>query len=99
MIRFTFVNWNPLKAYFGKQSRVRRPYSIIQHKGGFQKMQQKCDIGGQNSNYEYTNETYAIYCGNIVFSEFSKFLAHMSHIFLRKLIFQLFFNMNSVIKL
>ena len=25
------------------------------------KMQQKCDIGGQNSNYEYTNETYAIY--------------------------------------
>ena len=25
-------------------------------------------------------------CGNIVFSEFSKFLSHMSHIFLRKLI-------------
>ena len=23
--------------------------------------QQKCDIGAQNSNYEYTNETYAIY--------------------------------------
>ena len=29
--------------------------------GGFQKMQQKCDIMGQNSNYEYTNETYEIY--------------------------------------
>ena len=25
-------------------------------------------------------------CGNIVFSEFSKFLSHLSHIFLRKLI-------------
>ena len=39
-------------------------------------------------------------CGNIVFSEFSKFLSHMSHIFLGKLIkvtFSAIFNMNSVI--
>ena len=50
-------------------------------------MQQKCDIGGQNSNYEYTSmKPRQFICGNIVFSEFSEFLSHMSHIFLRKLI-------------
>ena len=27
---------------------------------GFQKKQQKCDIEGQTSNYEYTDETNAI---------------------------------------
>ena len=49
-------------------------------------MQQKCDIGGHNSNYEYTNEPMQSICGNIQFLEFSKILSHMYHNFLRKLI-------------
>ena len=49
-------------------------------------MRQKCDIGGQNSNYDYTNAPQCnLRCGNIVISEFSKlFLSHMYHVFLKK---------------
>ena len=67
----------------------------------FKKMQQKFDIGGQHSNYEYTNETYAIYFVETLYFQNSViFESHMSHIFLRKLIkftFSVIFNMNSVI--
>ena len=66
------------------------------YEGGFQKNEAEVWhwARGQNSNYEYTNVTYAFICGIIVFSEFSKFLSHMYHIFLRKLKFhfQLFSN-------
>ena len=53
----------------------------------FKKMQQKCDIGGQTSKTMNTlMKPMQFICGIIVFSEFSKFLSHMSHIFLKKIV-------------
>ena len=50
-------------------------------------MQQKCVTLGVKIQTIYTPmKPLQFIFGNIVFSEFSKFLSHMSHIFLRKLI-------------
>ena len=68
--------------------------------GGFQKKRSKSvTLGVKIQTMNTPMKPMQFICGNIVFSEFSKFLSHMSHIFLRKLKlhFQQFFNMNSVI--
>ena len=54
--------------------------------GSFQKMQQRCDSGAQNSNMNTLMKPIQFICGNLEFLEFSKILSHMYHIFLRKLI-------------
>ena len=46
----------------------------------FKKMKQKCDIVGQNSKYEYTNETYAFFLWkHCIFRIQLVFISHVSH--------------------
>ena len=68
--------------------------------GGFKKCSKSVKLGVKIHIMNTPMKPMQFICGNNVFSEFSKCLSHMSHIFLRKLIkvtFLVIYNMNSVI--
>ena len=54
--------------------------------GGFQKCSKSVTLWVKIQTMNTQMKPMKFTCENIVFSEFGKFLSHMSHIFLRKLI-------------